>query len=106
MSIFKKKADHTHDKMGLICNHVIRKKRPLRIVAQDENGIWQFMCGKDDHAKAKQAKPTCVACAFETFAPTLARDDVPAGSIAERSKEGWTIREMNAEELSAIKDDT
>ena len=103
MAIFGKKSDHKHDKSGLVCNHVIRGKRPLRMIAQDENGVWQFMCGKDDHSKAKQAKPVCVVCMFDKV-KSIARDAVPAGHIAERSGEGWQVREMNADEIGQISD--
>ena len=38
---------HVHDRRGFACNHVVRRKRPVRIVAHGADGSWQFMCGKD-----------------------------------------------------------
>lgn len=103
MAIFSKKSDHKHDKLGLACNHVVRGKRPLRMIAQDENGIWQFMCGKDDHSSAKQAKKICVTCMFGKV-KSIERDAIPKGHIAERGADGWEVRAMNSEELAQIDD--
>ena len=96
-------SPHSHDKRGIACNHVVRRKRPVMLVAQDADGLVQFMCGKDDHAKAKQAKKVCAACSFEALTPGLTAEDVPLGSIAERrSKTVWDVREMSAEERGQI----
>lgn len=97
---------HKHDKKGLMCNHVAKGKRPLRMVAHDADGIWQFMCGHEDHSRAKQAKRICVACTFDKNLRSLTRDQVPPGHVAERDGPGadWTVREMNAEELGQITD--
>jgi len=98
------KSDHKHDKDGLVCNHVLKRKRPARIIAHDKDGVWQFMCGMDDHTNPKQAKKTCVTCGFDKYAGDLEREDVPQGHIARRanSKGEWSVREMNAEETDAI----
>lgn len=97
---------HTHDKRGFACNHVVRKKRPAMIVARGTDGSWQFMCGKDDHTKQKQAKRVCILCAFEDYAPGLAMEDVPEGHIAERkTKTTWEVRALTDEERSDIEDD-
>ena len=98
------KSDHTHDKDGLVCNHVQKRKRPARIIAHDKDGVWQFMCGMDDHTNPKQAKKTCVICAFDKYAGDLTREDVPQGHIARRanSKGEWTVREMTQDEIDAI----
>ena len=100
------KQKHKHDKDGVICGHVLRRKRPLRIVAQDQDGVWQFMCGKADHVSPTQAKRICVTCMFEKYAPDLSREQIPPGSIAERShsRGDWAVRELSEQELSQIND--
>ena len=96
-------ADHSHDKLGIACNHVTRRKRPVMLVARDADGLWQFMCGKDDHTKAKQAKKVCAVCTLQTFAPGLDADALSPGQIADRtSRTVWDIREMTAEETDQI----
>ncbi len=100
------KPKHKHDKDGVICNHVQKGKRPLRIVAHDKDGVWQFMCGLEDHTNPRQAKKACVTCVFEKHAGTLNIGDVPKGHIAKRgnSLAPWTVREMISEELGQIDD--
>ena len=96
-------ADHTHDKRGIACNHVVRRKRPVMLVAHDADGLVQFMCGKDDHSKAKQAKKVCAACSFQNLTPGLAAEDLEPGQIAERqSKTVWTVRALSEEENGQI----
>ncbi|MHA3980049.1 hypothetical protein ACW9UR_20425 [Halovulum sp. GXIMD14794] len=97
---------HKHDKKGLMCNHVAKGKRPLRMVAHDREGIWQFMCGHEDHSRAKQAKRVCVACIFDKNLRSLTPDQLPPGHIAERDGKGaeWVIRDMTDEELGQISD--
>ena len=94
---------HTHDKKGIACNHVVRRKRPVMIVSLDSDGLWQFMCGKSDHTKAKQAKKVCAACMFDTHAPGLTPDQLAPGQIAERqTKTTWTVRDLTAQERAEI----
>ena len=99
-------SSHKHDKKGLMCNHVAKGKRPLRMVAHDADGVWQFMCGQDDHSRAKQARRICVACTFGKNLRSLTAGQVPAGHVAERDGSGaaWAVREMTAEELGQIGD--
>ena len=94
---------HKHDKKGIACNHVVRRKRPVMIVSYDEDGLWQFMCGKVDHTKAKPAKKVCAACTFEAHAPGIATEDIPPGHIAERqTKTTWTVRALTQAEKDEI----
>lgn len=94
---------HTHDKHGVACNHVMRGKRPLVMIAQDTDGVWQFMCGKDDHGKQKQAKKVCAACMFAKVIKGISQDDIAPGQIAERGADGWTVRNLNEEETAQIR---
>lgn len=93
---------HKHDKSGIACNHVMRRKRPLTVIAHDADGIWQFMCGKDDHTKQKQAKKVCAACMFEKIVKGLMQDEVAPDHIAEKGDDGWKVRPLNEEELNDI----
>jgi hypothetical protein len=97
-------SPQTPTQSGLACNHVMRGKRPLVMIAHDEDGVWQFMCGKDDHSKAKQAKKVKVAAMFAKAVKGITQDEIPAGHVAERGKEGWAVRGMNDDERSQIGD--
>ncbi len=89
-------------KSGLACNHVMRGKRPLKMIAHDADGVWQFMCGKDDHGKAKQAKRVKVSAMFAKAVTGITEDEIPAGNVAELGKEGWQVRPLSDEENSQI----
>lgn len=95
---------HVHDKNGIACNHVMRGKRPLVMIAHDRDGIWQFMCGKDDHSKQKQAKKVCAACMFTKVVKGIEQTGISAGQIAERGADGWAVRDLNEKESAQIHD--
>ena len=94
------------DKNGFACNHVVRKKRPVMLVAHGADGSWQFMCGKEDHTRQKQAKRVSLSQMFEGLTPGLAQEDVAPGQIAERkSRTVWEVRDLTEEERSDIEDE-
>ncbi len=96
-------SSHTHNKAGIACSHVVRRKRPLMLIAHDASGVWQFMCGKSDHTRQKQAKKVCTTCAIEDYAPGITADEIPPGHMAERrTKTTWEVRPMTAEEVGEI----
>lgn len=94
----------TKDKNGVACNHVMRGKRPLAIIAHDDDDLWQFMCGKDDHTKQKQAKKVSVGAMFAKVVKGITQEEIAKGQIAERGKDGWKVRELSADEQSDIND--
>ena len=60
------------------------------------------MCGKDDHTKQKQAKKVSVAAMFAKAVKGITQDEITKGQIAERGPDGWTVREMDADETSQV----
>lgn len=30
----------------IICDHILNEKEPILFVSHDEDGMWQFLCGK------------------------------------------------------------
>lgn len=97
-------TENTKDPSGVACNHVMRGKRPLAVIAHDSDGVWQFMCGKDDHTKQKQAKKVSVSKMFAKVVKGITQDEVAEGQIAERSADGWAVRDLSGDEQSQIDD--
>ena len=31
----------------IVCNHVLNKEEPITYITHDEDGMWQFLCGKE-----------------------------------------------------------
>ena len=31
----------------IVCNHVLNKEEPITYISHDEDGMWQFLCGKE-----------------------------------------------------------
>ena len=34
---------------AIICGHVFRKEREIKVVIHHDDGLWQLVCGEDDH---------------------------------------------------------
>ena len=31
----------------IVCSHVLNKEEPITYISHDEDGMWQFLCGKE-----------------------------------------------------------
>lgn len=93
---------HTHgDVTGIICNHALRRDRPVNLVQHDRQGMWQFLCGQSDgHDSHKDGSIICAGCAFDNFVQGLRAEDVPLGNLAERSSvhARWVVMPIGEEE--------
>jgi hypothetical protein len=95
--------DGVHTGRGIICNHVLKRERPLNYILHDAENEWTFTCGLDDHEDCIDEYNTiCGHCAFSIHVEGLSKIDVPVGFAAERPSRGarWVIRPMMDEELS------
>lgn len=34
---------------AVVCGHVFRSERPVRVVIHHSDGVWQLVCGQHDH---------------------------------------------------------
>ena len=37
------------DTACFVCDHILRRQRPILHVTHDHDGYWQFICGQNDH---------------------------------------------------------
>lgn len=55
MKIFRRKKEFkfndAENKAVFTCNHVLDQKKPILYVSHDNDGDWQFLCGKSDHSE-------------------------------------------------------
>jgi hypothetical protein len=76
------------------CEHVLKDGMPILRVSRDDEGEWQFHCGKG-HADSMPLI-VCMGCIVERDATLVAIADLPMGWGADRKSEGaaW-VREVN-----------
>lgn len=80
----------TDDTIALVCGHVVRAERPVRLVVHHADGDWQFGCGEYDHAEdPPDAAPLCIGHLLETQPQLRACLDLEPGFLAEATSEGW-----------------
>jgi len=80
------------------CDHVLSRQRPiLRVTHDAEDGIWQFMCGHNDHDESN-AKLLSLKQITEIDNSLNALSEMPLGCGAERESineewQGFTLEE-------------
>lgn len=98
-NLFKKKNIQTSEykfqdaenTVCFVCDHVLNKERPILNVTHDkEDGIWQFMCGQNDHDESN-AKIISLKQATELDNTINDLYEMPLGVGAERESinEKW-----------------
>lgn len=77
----------------IVCRHVLRGEKPILFASHDdEDGMWQFMCG-GEHAFPDDASVIGLAEALE-LDPTISPiANIPCGYMAERESitSDWTV---------------
>lgn len=76
----------------LTCCHILSKEEPVLYVSHDEDGTWQFLCGRTHEANEAKLVSLKSMLILDSSIRDLA--DMPCGCVAERnSKEDhWLIR--------------
>lgn len=83
----------TPDTASIICCHIIENKSPILYVSHDEeDGMWQFLCGKQH--EVEEARLVSLKWVFEYDNSVGLLKDMPCGCYAERNtqKDDWAIR--------------
>lgn len=39
----------TSETTAIVCGHVFRKERQVKVVIHHSDGVWQLVCGESDH---------------------------------------------------------
>jgi len=67
------------------CGHVFEGHRPVLLVAHEEHGDWQFVCGSEDHTYEDDIHHACVGHLIDSDSTLSEISDLPRGLDAERS---------------------
>lgn len=75
----------------LTCCHVLNKEEPILYVSHDEDGSWQFLCGK--RHEINEAKLVSLKSIFTLDSSIKNLADMPCGYVAERNNkaDNWLI---------------
>ena len=78
------------DTMCFTCCHVLGEKKPIRYISHDEDGCWQFLCGRnhtEDEARIVPLEEMLeIDSSIEKFA------DLKCGGCAENFNGSWIVR--------------
>lgn len=79
---------------ALTCNHVMIDDEPILYVSHDEDGMWQFLCGRDDDTEDDALVLTMIQM-YDRDKTVGKLADMPKGYIAIRDSEDedWSIFE-------------
>jgi hypothetical protein len=68
----------------MVCSHVLEERVPiLRVTHDDEDGMWQFLCGAPDH-ESHHAKIIALVQAVELDPSVNELNEMPCGDGATR----------------------
>jgi hypothetical protein len=70
----------------IICEHVISKKRPIKMIVHNHDKTWEFMCGEIDHHDFIDSKVIELNNLIKFDQSILPVKKLPAGCIAERDR--------------------
>lgn len=96
-SLFRKdkaaKGTDAPDTAVITCCHIVEDRKPILYVSHDaDDGMWQFLCGKE-HTTA-EARVVSLGEIFDFDPSARALRDMPCGCCAARENLGdsWTVR--------------
>lgn len=78
----------------ITCSHVLEDNKPILYVSHDEDGIWQFLCGKQhDESKARIVSLYSIFMQDNSVAELA---EMPCGYFAERQNRDtkWIITDI------------
>ena len=70
---------------AICCHHILQGHPILRVTHDDDDGMWQILCG-DSHV-AEDAKVVCLGCMVKREPKLLELADLPLGWCADRANE-------------------
>ena len=84
--------DDAPNTAAIVCSHIVEEGKPILYVSHDdEDGMWQFLCGEDH--KESEARIVSLYWVFVQDSSVAELAGMPCGCFAERnSKESkWVI---------------
>src|SRR5262245_17659813 len=90
------KLDTMTETTAIVCAHVFKNERQIKVVIHHSDGVWQLVCGENDHPE------DCSGFEVVGFEHLIARQsnlarlaDLQSGWLAEWTSNGWTLSAHN-----------
>jgi len=82
-----------------VCNHVFNKERPILYVTHEaEDGLWQFLCGDNDHSHDDDYKVIALeqVTAIDESVNDLYEMPYGVGALRDGKLSGWQPFKLNS----------
>lgn len=74
---------------AIVCGHVYREERPVKLVIHHADGVWQLVCGESDHPEdCCDFEPVCLEHVTERQGNLSNVADLERGCLAECDDSG------------------
>lgn len=81
---------------AIVCGHVFRAERPVKAVIHHADGVWQLVCGANDHPEdCSDFETVGLEHILERQPDLMELVSLERGSLAEASASGWRISPYN-----------
>ncbi len=81
---------------AIVCGHVFREERQIKVVIHHADGIWQLVCGEHDHPDDLSDFETVgLEHLIERQANLAEITDLKRGWMAELDSNKWTLEAHN-----------
>ena len=92
MKLFKRKFPFPDapNTMCFTCCHILNDNEPIAYITHDEDGYWQFLCGRN-HTE-DEAKIVSLAEMLEIDKSAAKFADLKRGECAEKRDGSWVLR--------------
>ncbi len=92
MKLFNKKFPFSDapNTMCFTCSHVLNDKEPVLYISHDEDGCWQFLCGRN-HTD-DEARIVSLADMIKVDKSVANFVDLKRGEYAENCNGSWVVR--------------
>ena len=92
MKLFKRKFPFSDapKTMCITCFHILNDNDPIAYISHDEDGCWQFLCGRN-HTE-DEAKIVSLSEMLEIDKSVVKFADLKRGEYAEKRDGSWVLR--------------
>jgi hypothetical protein len=83
----------TIETTSIVCGHVFREERQVKVVIHHHDGLWQLVCGEHDHPEdCHDFEPVGLEHLFERQPNLNEISDLKQGWMAEHGPDGWMFK--------------
>lgn len=89
----------TTETTAIVCGHIFRNERPVKVVVHHSDGVWQLVCGGHDHpADCSDFEPVGLEHLLERQENLMQVRGLERGWIAEQDEaDHWSLQPYEEE---------